>query len=113
MDILIFLVGGYEVNSDATSHLFFTVISLKILLVLNIDLQRLSHYSSGMNIIVNGDTQVVDDYCTAAQLVDIMGIKGGRIAMEVNREIVPRSSYDTHQFKADDVVEIVHAVGGG
>ena len=66
-----------------------------------------------MNIIVNGNPQNVDDTCTAAQLVELMGISGGRIAMEVNREIVPRSTYDSHQFKADDVVEIVHAVGGG
>lgn len=66
-----------------------------------------------MNILVNGDPKTVEDTCTAAQLVEQMGITGGRIAMEVNREIVPRSTYETHQFKADDVVEIVHAVGGG
>ncbi len=66
-----------------------------------------------MNIIVNGDSQTIEESCTAAQLVEKMGISGGRIAMEVNREIVPRSTYDTYQFKANDVVEIVHAVGGG
>lgn len=68
---------------------------------------------SGMNIIVNGDSQTIDESCTAAKLVEQMGITGGRIAMEVNREIVPRSTYETHQFQADDIVEIVHAVGGG
>ncbi len=68
---------------------------------------------SGMNIIVNGESQIIEASCTAAQLVEIMGISGGRIAMEVNCEIVPRSTYDVHQFKANDVVEIVHAVGGG
>lgn len=66
-----------------------------------------------MNILVNGNTKIVEDGCTAAQLVESMGISGGRIAMEVNQEIVPRSTYENHQFKANDVVEIVHAVGGG
>ena len=66
-----------------------------------------------MNILVNGDPKTVAENCTAAQLVEQMGITGGRIAMEVNREIVPRSTYDTHQLQADDIVEIVHAVGGG
>lgn len=66
-----------------------------------------------MNITVNGNTQEVEESCTAAQLVEIMGITSGRIAMEVNQEIVPRSTYESHQINADDVVEIVHAVGGG
>lgn len=66
-----------------------------------------------MNITVNGNTQTVEESCTAAQLVEIMGITSGRVAMEVNQEIVPRSTYESHQIKADDVIEIVHAVGGG
>jgi len=66
-----------------------------------------------MNIIVNGESRIVDTTCTAAQLVELMGITSGRIAMEVNQEIVPRSTYQTHQFQAEDVIEIVHAVGGG
>ncbi|MBN4080409.1 sulfur carrier protein ThiS [Beggiatoa alba] len=66
-----------------------------------------------MKITVNGDQQVVNASCTAAQLVELMGIASGRIAMEVNQEIVPRSTYESHQFQANDVVEIVHAVGGG
>ena len=66
-----------------------------------------------MNIIVNGENRTVETSCTAAQLVELMGITSGRIAMEVNQEIVPRSIYQTHQFQANDVIEIVHAVGGG
>jgi len=66
-----------------------------------------------MNITVNGESQTIEDACTAADLVALMGITSGRIAMEVNREIVPRSSYSEHQLQENDVVEIVHAVGGG
>jgi len=66
-----------------------------------------------MNIIVNGENQQIKNDCTADDLVTLMGITSGRIAMEVNREIVPRSQYPEYLFKENDVVEIVHAVGGG
>jgi sulfur carrier protein len=66
-----------------------------------------------MEIIVNGQKQTVPDGFTAAQLVETMQLQGRRIAMEVNREIVPRSTYTEHTFQAGDSIEIVHAVGGG
>ena len=66
-----------------------------------------------MQIIVNGEQRDVTDELTAAQLVEDMEITGKRIAMEVNLEIVPRSVYAEHIFKAGDKVEVVHAVGGG
>ncbi|MDH5370339.1 MAG: sulfur carrier protein ThiS [Gammaproteobacteria bacterium] len=66
-----------------------------------------------MQIIVNGEQRDVLEGLTAAQLVEDMDIAGKRIAMEVNLEIVPRSSYSEHRFNAGDRVEIVHAVGGG
>ena len=66
-----------------------------------------------MEIIVNGQTKIVPEACSAQQLVEIMEIGHGRIAMEVNREIVPRSTYGEFKFTPGDQVEIVHAVGGG
>jgi len=66
-----------------------------------------------MQIIVNGEQRDVSDGLTAAQLVEDMDIAGSRIAMEVNLEIVPRSTYAEYVFKAGDKVEVVHAVGGG
>lgn len=66
-----------------------------------------------MEITVNGQQQTVADDITAAQLVEQMGLTGRRIAMEVNLEIVPRSTYAGHTLQAGDRIEIVHAVGGG
>jgi len=66
-----------------------------------------------MNILVNGNNQQVDDDLTAAQLVENLGLQGKRIAMEVNQEIVPRSSYESFQLSENDRVEIINAVGGG
>lgn len=66
-----------------------------------------------MEIIVNGEQRQVPDTYTAAQLVEAMGLAGQRVAMEVNMEIVPRSTYDNHLLQAGDRIEVVHAVGGG
>jgi len=66
-----------------------------------------------MNILINGNNQQVNDSLTAAQLVENLGLQGKRIAMEVNQEIVPRSSYETFHLSENDRVEIINAVGGG
>lgn len=66
-----------------------------------------------MNILINGDKQQFDDNLTAAKLVEQLGLQGRRIAMEVNQEIVPRSSYESFQLNENDRVEIINAVGGG
>lgn len=66
-----------------------------------------------MQIIVNGDAREVQQDCTAAELVFELGLTGRRIAMEVNLEIVPRSTFAEHHLRPGDRVEIVHAIGGG
>ncbi len=66
-----------------------------------------------MKIFINGEGQKLSDGLTAADLIEQMGLTGQRLAMEVNEEIVPRSTFDEHIFQDGDRVEIVHAVGGG
>jgi thiamine biosynthesis protein ThiS len=66
-----------------------------------------------MQILVNGAAREVPDNYTAAELVEAMDLAGKRIAMEVNLEIVPRSSYAAHRFQPGDRIEVVQAIGGG
>ena len=66
-----------------------------------------------MNILLNGKTQEVRDEVSLAELVESLGFSGRRLAIEVNLEVVPRSTYPNHRLCADDRVEIVHAIGGG
>ncbi|NIR60349.1 MAG: sulfur carrier protein ThiS [Gammaproteobacteria bacterium] len=66
-----------------------------------------------MEIIVNGETQQVPEGTNAAQLVELLGLGGRRLAMEVNEELVPRSALGHHELRAGDRIEIVHAIGGG
>jgi sulfur carrier protein len=48
-----------------------------------------------------------------AQLLEDMALTARRLAVEVNLEIVPRSTYADHRLRPGDRVEIVHAIGGG
>ena len=66
-----------------------------------------------MVILVNGTARELSAGSSAAQLLEQLGLTGKRLALEVNLEIVPRSSYATHHFKEGDRVEVVHAIGGG
>jgi len=66
-----------------------------------------------MHIILNGDRQDFPDRLSANELLHSLGLVGKRLALEVNREIVPRSMFDSHIIQPGDQVEIVHAIGGG
>ena len=66
-----------------------------------------------MNIQLNGKNHELPDNSTAKDLVEQLGLGGKRLAMEVNREIVPRTTYAGHRLHDGDEVEIVHAIGGG
>ncbi|HBC17439.1 MAG: sulfur carrier protein ThiS [Alcanivorax sp.] len=65
-----------------------------------------------MKLTVNGDTLTLDG-TTIADLVTQLNLAGRRLAVEVNRDIVPKSQHDDFTLNDGDVVEIVHAIGGG
>ena len=65
-----------------------------------------------MKLTVNGDTLSLDGN-TIADLVTQLELTGRRLAVEVNREIVPKSQHADFSLNEGDVVEIVHAIGGG
>ncbi len=66
-----------------------------------------------MNIILNGEPRQVGEALTLANLIEQLNLAEKRIAVELNREIVPHGQYETHKLKDGDQVEIVHAIGGG
>ena len=47
------------------------------------------------------------------ELLDSLNLQEARFAVEINREIVPKSQIDNYTLNDKDVVEIVIAVGGG
>lgn len=66
-----------------------------------------------MNVVVNGESRTLPDGGSVQNLIDELQLGGQRLAVEVNREIVPRSRYEAHRLNEGDRVEIVHAIGGG
>jgi thiamine biosynthesis protein ThiS len=66
-----------------------------------------------MQIEVNGETREVAADLTVATLLHALGIDDGPVAVERNRQIVPRSQHATTPLRAGDVLEVVHFVGGG
>lgn len=50
---------------------------------------------------------------TLAALVEMLGMKSDRVAVELNRDIVPRDRWDKTDLKDGDRLEVVHFVGGG
>lgn len=66
-----------------------------------------------MEITVNGTARPLSEPLTLAQLLDQLGLTGKRLAVEVNRDIVPRGEHATHALRDGDRVEIIHAIGGG
>ena len=66
-----------------------------------------------MRIVLNGEERHVDGCPTVAELLLRAGYGDRRVAVEINREVVPRSAHVDRRLADGDVVEIIHAIGGG
>jgi len=66
-----------------------------------------------MKIFLNGEPHECDTATTVTRLLEGTGHGERRVAVEVNREIVPRSRHAQHTLHEGDRVEIVSAIGGG
>jgi thiazole synthase len=66
-----------------------------------------------MNIIVNGSARECAERSTVATLISELELTGKKIAVELNREILPYDQYGVQELKDGDRIEIVHAIGGG
>jgi thiamine biosynthesis protein ThiS len=65
-----------------------------------------------VQVTINGAPREVPQGLTVRELVRHLGIEGP-VAVEVNREIVPRAYHASRRVGAGDAIEIVHFVGGG
>jgi len=66
-----------------------------------------------MNITVNGKPYELAKPVTVQELAEMLALALTQIAIELNREIVPRSRYGNTMLNAGDTVEIVTFIGGG
>ena len=66
-----------------------------------------------MRIHLNGESREMTEPLTIAELLESAGYGVRRVAVEVNRDIVPKSRHSAHRLQDGDRVEIVQAIGGG
>ena len=62
---------------------------------------------------VNGETKQLPPGTSVRALLDHLGLNPGRVAIEYNLEILPKTKWDATQVAPGDRLEIVQFVGGG
>ncbi len=62
---------------------------------------------------INGKETTIPDNITVSELLNFLKIKQNYVAVELNKEIVKRSNWDSTNIKENDQIEIVTFVGGG
>ncbi len=70
-------------------------------------------YGVRMKLVVNGEDREFSSIATVSALLEQLGMKPDRVAVELNRELVSRERWDKTRLSDGDKLEIVHFVGGG
>lgn len=66
-----------------------------------------------MTVVVNGEETQIADGTSVDKVIETLGLKPERVAVELNHRIVRRSQWTSTALSEGDRVEIVHFVGGG
>jgi len=69
--------------------------------------------SASIDVVINGETRTVVQGTTVASLVELLGLGDRRVAVERNREVVPRAEHASTVLTSGDRLEVVTFVGGG
>ncbi len=65
-----------------------------------------------MQLTINGETKQIDAG-TVRELLVSLALDKQAVAVEVNREVVPKKLHETTPLKEGDTIELVTLVGGG
>ncbi len=66
-----------------------------------------------MKVVVNGEEREIAEGATLATLIELLQLPPGRIAVERNREVVPRARHAETVLRDGDRLEMVRFMGGG
>ena len=66
-----------------------------------------------MRVYVNGESKELSGAPSLAELITQLDLPATRIAIELNRDVVRRSEWESRILHDEDRIEIVHFVGGG
>lgn len=65
-----------------------------------------------MHVVINGENKIITESITVADLLKELQLKG-KLAIELNQQIIPRSEHHQTELQTGDQIEIVQAIGGG
>lgn len=67
-----------------------------------------------MKLVINGEDHLdLPAQMSVTDLIAHLELPAGKIAVELNREVVPKSLHVATQLSDGDVLEIIHFIGGG
>ncbi len=66
-----------------------------------------------MDLIINGQKKEIQSSRNVQDLLQELDITEPHVAVAINLQVIPRSSYTDPALNEGDKIEIVHAVGGG
>ena len=66
-----------------------------------------------MQVSVNGKAHEIESGTTVAGLIETLKLRPKFVAVEINRELVPRASHERTELEEQDRIELVTLVGGG
>ena len=69
--------------------------------------------STSIDVVINGQRRIVNTGTTVLALIAELGLDGKPVAVERNREIVPRAHHASTVLADGDRLEVVTFVGGG
>jgi sulfur carrier protein len=72
-----------------------------------------SERAGELRVRVNGEERPFPSGTSISALLARLGVSTPRVAVERNREIVPKTAYDSTHLEANDELEVVEFVGGG
>ena len=64
-------------------------------------------------ITLNGEPYTAEFGTSVAALLGQLELRRNRVAVEINREVLPKAEYDHTMLNEGDVVEVINFVGGG
>ena len=76
-------------------------------------LSKVRYRSPMPSIVLNGEPHDLEDGATVLDVLQAHGLKSAQVAMELNRQIVPRDKHAAQSLASNDRLEIVTFVGGG
>lgn len=73
----------------------------------------MSNQIKTITVVLNGEPREVPEGLTVATFLNHLGLPADRVAVELNREIVRKTEWESAPISHGAQVEVVHFVGGG